>query len=299
MIAYNQFGEQTMNNPPLAADGGPTEKNRSMGGLYIFLGVTFAFTWLILALPVLSAIGLIDVALPASLFITIATFGPAVGAITAVIYESGRSGIRPLLAQVVRWRVSWRWYLVVLTIPALVMLAAFFLWQAMGGPALTTPLPAGAWFTIPILIVALLIPSLFEEVGWRGLALPRLQTRFGWLASSLVVGVIWAIWHSPIWFIPDAGFGNLPFPIFMLFTMALSVLFAWLYNGTGGSVLLPALAHAAINAYPSPWNTAVYLLPEAARGIHIQIPVTIVMVVLTVVLVALKGKTPRLGSQVA
>jgi membrane protease YdiL (CAAX protease family) len=204
-----------------------------------------------------------------------------------------------LLAQVVRWRVGWRWYVVALAIPALVMLAAFFLWQAMGGPALTTPPPAGAWFSIPILIVALLIPALFEEAGWRGVALPRLQGRFGWLAASLVVGVAWGVWHAPIWFIPEAGFGSLPFPVFMLFTMALSVLFTWLYNSTGGSVLLPALAHAAINAYPSPWNTAVYLLPEGARGIHIQIPVTIVRVVVAVLLVALKGRNTGSGSQVA
>jgi uncharacterized protein len=133
-----------------------------------------------------------------------------------------------------------------------------------------------------------------------GLALPRLQSRYGALAASLIIGIAWAAWHLPIWFIPEAGFSNLPFPVFAIFTVAMSILFTWLYNGSGGSVLLPALAHAAINATPLPWNTAVFLLPEAERGLHLQIPVTAVLVVLAVLLVrrtdpkTLTARTPQL-----
>jgi membrane protease YdiL (CAAX protease family) len=129
------------------------------------------------------------------------------------------------------------------------------------------------------------------QIGWRGFALPRLQSRYGWLLSSLIIGVIWAVWHAPIWFIPEAGFSSLPFAIFLLFTTALSLVMTWLYNHTGGSVLLPAMAHAAINAYPLPWNTAVSLLPESARGLHLQIPVTIVLVIAAIFLVIRTGRT--------
>jgi membrane protease YdiL (CAAX protease family) len=258
--------------------------------LLLFFTVTFVFTWLVLGLAALSANHLIALTLPSTLLITIATLGPALGAITAVAFTSGRPGVRGLMTQMGRWRVGGRWYLVALVAPAFVMLASFLLWRVLGGAAVSWP-PLATWLSVPVLTLVLLIPALFEELGWRGLALPRLQARYGWLVSSLILGVVWAIWHLPIWFIPEAGFGTLPFPVFMLFTVALSLLFTWLYNGTGGSVLLPALAHAAINAYVLPWNTAVYALPENARGLHLQIPVALVLTVLALLLILLRSST--------
>lgn len=251
--------------------------------LAAYFVMAFAFTWAILGLAVLAAQGIIALPLSAAVFITLATLGPAIAAIIVSQSEGGRSSVRALLAQAGRWRVKPIWYAIALIGPALIMLAAFLLWRILGGPSLSPP-PLNAWLSVPILVVVLLIPALFEEIGWRGLALPRLQSRYGALAASLIIGVAWAVWHLPIWFIPEAGFSSLPFPIFAAFTVAISVLFTWLYNGSGGSVLLPALAHAAINAMPLPWNTAVYLLPEAERGLHLQIPVTVVLVALAVLL---------------
>lgn len=248
---------------------------------YFVLAATF--TWAILGLAVLEANGVSTLALPVTLLITVATMGPAAAALIVVRAESGRSGVRGLLAQARLWRVKRTWYLIALAGPALVMTAAFLLWRLIGGPSLPAP-GLNAWMSVPILAAVLLIPALFEEVGWRGLALPRLQERYGSLTASLIIGVAWAVWHLPIWFIPEAGFSTLPFPVFVAFTTALSVLFTWLYNGTGGSVLLPALAHAAINATPLPWNTAVSLLPEGERGPHVQIPVTVVLVVVAALL---------------
>ncbi len=281
-----------MNTLASKSDGrGIQDKKWSLTGLSIFLGVTFIFTWLVLGLAALSANQLINVSLPAALLITMATLGPAAGAITAAVYEAGRPGNRALLKQMGRWRIGRRWYAIALIGPAFVMLAGYLVWRLLGGPLPPAP-PTAAWLSIPLLLVVMLIPALFEEVGWRGFALPRLQSRYGWLLSSLILGVVWAIWHAPIWFIPEAGFSTLPFPVFICFTIALSLFMTWIYNGTGGSVLLTALTHAAINAYASPWNTAVYLLPENMRGLHLQIPVTIVLVVLAVILVLLsKGRT--------
>jgi len=262
------------------------DQKLSSSGLSLFLVITFTFTWLILGLAALAANHLINVTLPVTLLITVATLGPAVGAFAAAAYASGRPGSRALLAQVGRWRVGWRWYVIALMGPVFIMLAGYLVWRLLGGPLPPAP-PSAAWVTIPLLVVVLLIPALFEEVGWRGFVLPRLQSRYGWLTSSLIVGVVWAIWHAPIWFIPEAGFSNLPFPVFLCFTMALSLIMTWIYNGTGGSVLLTALTHAAVNAYASPWNMAVSFLPESTRGLHLQIPVTIVLAVLAFVLALL------------
>lgn len=260
--------------------------------LLIFFAVTFGFTWLVLAPAVLAANGFITPLLSSRMLITLATLGPFLGAVSAAAYKTGPAGVRALFARGVRWRVSAAWYVVALAGPALVMLLAFLLWRILGGPQLTAP-PVNVWLSVPILVAALLIPALFEEIGWRGFALPRLQTRYGALAAGFVLGIVWAVWHAPIWFIPEAGFSTLPFPIFAVFTVALSILFTWLFNSTGGSALLPALAHAALNAYPQPWNAAVYLLPESGRGLHLQIPVTIVLVLLAVLLVVrVRGRRP-------
>ena len=254
--------------------------------LIIFIVVTFGFSWLLLAIIAMSGMGVMPFKVSSPVMTTIATLGPALGAVSAAASKSGRSGIRSLLGQALRWRVASRWYLLALFGPAFIMIAGFLLWQLLGGMRPPAP-PLSTWLSLPVLILVLLLPAVFEEIGWRGYALPRLQSRFGWLAASMMIGVVWAIFHAPIWFIPDGGFSTLPFPVFALFTMALSVLFSWLYNHCGGSVLLPALAHAAIDAYPLPWNTAVFLLPESERGMYMQIPVMIVLVVLTVLLVLL------------
>lgn len=280
-----------MNAIPLESElSNALDNKRITISLSLFLAITFIFTWSLLGLAFLSANQLIAFSLPSTMMITIATLGPALGAIAAAAYVSGRMGVRALLAQTGRWRVGGKWFGVALIGPALVMVASFLLWRVLGGPTLSSP-PTSTWASIPVLLVVMLIPALFEEVGWRGYALPRLQSRYGWLLSSLILGVIWAVWHAPIWFIPEAGFSSLPFPIFLLFTTALSLLMTWLYNRTGGSVLLPAMAHAAINAYPLPWNTAVFLLPESARGLHLQIPVTIVLIIAAIVLVIRTGRT--------
>lgn len=245
--------------------------------LALFVLISFVFTWLALAPAVLSAYGFFSLPVPTNVLITLGTLGPFLGGISAAAYEGGPAGVKALLSRTLRWRVKPVWYAAVLAGPALIVLAAFLLWRALGGPQLPAP-PAQAWSSVPILIGILLLPALFEETGWRGFALPRLQKHYGALAASIALGLAWAAWHAPIWLIPEAGFGSLPFPIFVVFTVALSILFTWLFNSTGGSVLLPALAHAAINAFPQPWNTAVYLLEEGQRGLHLQIPVTFVLV---------------------
>jgi membrane protease YdiL (CAAX protease family) len=104
-----------------------------------------------------------------------------------------------------------------------------------------------------------------------------MQARYGTLPAALIVGVIHAVWHIPVFLIASAGFGSLPFGLFALYVVALSVVMAWLYNGTKGSVLVTGFAHAAFNAWPLPWTVAVSALPEGARGMHVQIPIALAL----------------------
>jgi membrane protease YdiL (CAAX protease family) len=140
--------------------------------------------------------------------------------------------------------------------------------NVLAGGAVPPAPPLSTWLSLPavFLVTALLRGGLDEEVGWRGLALPRLQARYGALPASLLLGLIWAAWHLPLWFIPGQGQAEQSFPVFVLSVLLLSVVLAWLYNSTGGSLLIVVLAHAANNVTFRVFGQAVSALPpEAVR----------------------------------
>jgi membrane protease YdiL (CAAX protease family) len=250
----------------------------------LYFGAAFAFTWLVLGLAVLAGHGVIALPIPATVLITLGTLGPLLAAVSVTAAEAGRTGVRRLLGQLRHWRAHPRWYAVALLGLAMGMVLAFLFSLALGGPLLPAP-PLMAWLSVPILVVALIIPALCEEVGWRGYALPRLQERFGALGASVILGIIWACWHLPIWFIPGAGFEQQPFGVFVLMTTAYSILFTWLYNSTGRRLPVVILAHAVIDSAFLPWGAALSLLPTAARGIVPQIPISLAFALLALLVV--------------
>ena len=129
-----------------------------------------------------------------------------------------------------------------------------------------------------------LIIALIEEVGWRGYALPRLQKRYGALIASLLLGLLWGSWHLPQWFIPATGQADKwPFAIFLLHTIAFSILLTWLYNRSAGSLWPVILAHAAFNLYPEPWAAAWQMLPVAQRGFYPVFLITVIEVLVALV----------------
>ena len=118
----------------------------------------------------------------------------------------------------------------------------------------TTP-----WYLIPIAIAVSTPVQAGEEIGWRGYALPRLAAVIGYPNASLLLGVLWAAWHLPQFFLVGADTRGQSFPLFALQVTAISVALAWLYLRTNGSLLLTMLMHAAIN------NTK-DVVPSAVQG---------------------------------
>jgi uncharacterized protein len=172
-------------------------------------------------------------------------FAPGVIAVALTAWEEGAQGVGMLLRRVVQWRVGFRFYAFALLLMPLTKLTVAILHRGLVG---TWP-PFGE--TRPLLLMLATIVSTIgqagEEVGWRGYLLPRLTERTGLVAASLLVGVIWATWHLPLFFAPGADTNGQSFPLYVLQATAYSVALAWLYWRTGGSLLLTMFMHAAFN----------------------------------------------------
>jgi uncharacterized protein len=170
-----------------------------------------------------------------------ALFGPALAAVIVAALTDGRAGLRDLLSRLVRWRVGVRWYAVALGLPMVLALTAAGLHLLLGAQ---TSVTFGELSVLNFVVFVLIVG---EELGWRGYALPRLLAQQSALAASLILGVLWGVWHLPTFFVAGAPQYGLPFSAFVLLTMAYSVVIGWVYVHSRESVLIASLMHGAIN----------------------------------------------------
>ena len=171
-------------------------------------------------------------------------FGPFFAAVVVLALGGGKAAVMSLLRRIVRWRVAWLWYAVALLLPVAIALGATVLNVLLGArPPSSAELEA--WPNlIPTYFLLLLIPGIggaWEEPGWRGYALPKLQIGRSALVASLILGVVWAFWHLPL-----MVYGVIPWSD-LAYVSVQSVVYAWLFNNTGGSVLLVMLFHTMNN----------------------------------------------------
>ncbi|HSE51409.1 MAG TPA: CPBP family intramembrane glutamic endopeptidase, partial [Gemmatimonadales bacterium] len=189
------------------------------------LPVYFALTFLV-AWAFWYAAAALDGGSASQLLFLPGTFAPGIVAVLLTARAEGAAGVRALLAPLFKWEVGARWYLFALLFMAAIKLTA----------ALTLRLATGDWprfgdTPLLLMLAATLVSTLTlgqsgEEVGWRGYALPRMSTRFGVGPSSLILGVIWAVWHLPLFFIPGTSTTGQSFPLYLLQVIALSVALA-------------------------------------------------------------------------
>jgi membrane protease YdiL (CAAX protease family) len=144
------------------------------------------------------------------------------------------------------WRVNPFWYLVVVLGPVALAGGVVALNSLLGGPALSLGMPL---LGVAFFLAFMIFPgsALGEEIGWRGYALPRLQAGRSALSASLIIGPIWALWHLPLWLTGDPVQTAIFYVPFFFSVIALSVILTWVYNSTGGSLLMVVLLHATYN----------------------------------------------------
>jgi uncharacterized protein len=198
--------------------------------LVAFFVLAYLLTWWIYPLlrfsPLLGIFGL---------------FGPALAAMIMAAVTGGKTGLKALLSRAVRWRVGLPWYVIALGLPTVLSLATAALAYLLGAPKL---LQVG---TLTIFDIILFVLVVGEELGWRGYALPLLLDKRSPLTASVILGVVWGLWHLPTFLVPGTPQYGLPLTAFVLLTIEYSILMTWVFLHTLGSVLIATVFHGAIN----------------------------------------------------
>ncbi|SLJ94881.1 CPBP family intramembrane glutamic endopeptidase [Arthrobacter sp. P2b] len=216
-----------------------TDKHRGRGWaarheIVLYLVLAYAVSWCIWPLVLLN---------PGSS--PLVPFGPGLAAVLVAFLAGGRRELINLLRQLWRWRVNFGWYAMALSVPFAVPGLARLAAVMAGAPALSWE-PSDALQVASSIAVTIVIVGIFEELGWRGFLLPRLQVTRNALASALMVALVWLPWHLPE-LVSDPG--QRPLVPFAVYIGALSVILAWLYNCTRGSLPVVILFHAAFNSF--------------------------------------------------
>jgi membrane protease YdiL (CAAX protease family) len=196
---------------------------------------------------------------------------------------SRRRGIRELLQTLTVWRAPPIWYVVALVLPVVISLAGIALFALLGQPLPLFPRSEPIRDLLPLLVTTFVTTLLYggplgEEAGWRGFALPRLQVRHSPLVASLLLSVIWGLWHVPLHLqgvyhgiFPDGLPGIL---LRIVTTIPTTILFTWFFNRTKGNLWLIVLLHTVVN------NTAGFWLP-VTMGVYAAMMIMMVTLIIT------------------
>lgn len=206
----------------------------------IFFILTYCFSWIIWMPMVLTD-------QESRLRLIVGTFGPTLVALLLTGLTMGWNGLRELLSHFLIWRVSISWYLFSFFATALVVMASIGIHVAMGGAVPQFNDPRQMYLVIPVFAYVLFLSVLGEEIGWRGYVLPRLEQKHGALNASLIIGLMWGLWHLPEFWMESNFHRQIPLLLFLLQDIALSIVLTWLYNSTKKSLLIVNLFHAASN----------------------------------------------------
>ncbi|MEA5597000.1 type II CAAX endopeptidase family protein [Rivularia sp. UHCC 0363] len=211
-----------------------------------FYILAFGISWLGMISVVLVSRGIAPVYRP--LFLVLSIFyaiGPALAAVIVSQIAYGKTGVWDLLKGLIRWRVGAIWYIIAILGSVVPILAAQLITKLLG-LSVTIALPPVELSPYVIFAGAVnFLANTCEEIGWRGFALPHLQKRHNALYATLIVGILWGLWHLPLIFLAGP-MSEYPF-LWFISIAADAFIYTWIYNSTKGSILPVALLHGSGN----------------------------------------------------
>jgi membrane protease YdiL (CAAX protease family) len=256
---------------------------KSTGCLAGFLAIAFGVSWTCWLPAAFAEAGLAD---SWARWLTYAgALGPAAAGIALTYRGNDPQDQHDYWARAVDFsRIRGRWFIPILLLYPLATLAALLFDTAVTavGPDLEMAkrLLSAPWSGIVFAIWVLLLGPLPEELGWRGYALDRLQRHWSPIMSSIILGLVWALWHLPLFFVRGSyqhnlDFGSVSFWCYGVTIVELSVLFTWIYNNNGRSTLAAILFHFVLNLTGSLARGSP--VSEAARAVILGIVAAIVV----------------------
>jgi membrane protease YdiL (CAAX protease family) len=238
--------------------------------LVTFFVLAYALSWW---MWILYALGISDA--------PIASFGPFLAALAVLALTEGKTGVMGLFRRMIRWRVAPGWYAVALLLPVVLTSIATALNVLLGAPP-PSAAQLSAWpGVLSTFALVLLIPGVggaWEEPGWRGYAVPRLQRGRSALVASLVLGVLIAGWHLPLMVAGDVHYSDI------VLILAAVIVINWVFNNARGSVLIVMLLHAANNAVSGSFFSPMFSGADSVRQSWLLVLVWAVAAVFVIVI---------------
>jgi uncharacterized protein len=216
-----------------------------------FFALTYVLSWAIWLPLMFVRLGVLSIGLPSATVTPLALLGVLMPSAAALILASrrfGGEGVRSLVGRLLIWRVGW-WWAFVLVLQPVILVLTVILNDVLGWGApvrLTYPASISA---LSVSVLFLAIAATGEEVGWRGYALPALQSVRTPLRSSVILGLVVATWHIPYWVLQGilGVYGIGYFVLNYLFVVAITIQLTWIFNRTRSSVLVAIAFHVVFN----------------------------------------------------
>ncbi|RSK27201.1 CPBP family intramembrane metalloprotease [Bacillus sp. HMF5848] len=217
-----------------------------MKRLLLFFSITFAISWISWG----SLIGLVNadvVSFGDSIYMIlflVGGFGPTISPFLSIVFTKSDGNFREYFSRLFQWKLHPIWYFIIFTLPVVVTFSIYQTLRIFDSTANTQLQP---WYMFFPLLLSMIFLGGLEELGWRGVALPVLLQKYNVWTTNVILAIVWAVWHLPLFFLNGTSQNEANFWLFGLSVYGFTTILTWLYRETN-SILVCVLLHAAINA---------------------------------------------------